>query len=115
MRLTLQRRDGACVFLERGKGCRLTSEQRPSACRLYPIEVLADGTIALQVDRFGSVEDAWATHGQGCLAVEESESFEALLAAIGLEESDVSELAEQIRAEVRAHARPVRAGRAGRK
>lgn len=102
-RLTLQRRGGACVFLEPGRGCRLSAAVRPSACRLYPIDVLADGTLALQVDRFGSLEEAKATGGLGCLAVEESTSYEALTSALGISESDVAALADRIREEVRAH------------
>ena len=47
-RLTLKRKNGACVFHAAATGCTLTAEQRPTACRLYPFEVRPHGEWGLQ-------------------------------------------------------------------
>lgn len=101
-RLTLVRKDGACVF-HGPSGCALTPEQRPTACRLYPFEVRAHDEWGLQVDRFGSVKEAAASGEQACLAVEEADSFEALWKAFGTTREALEALAEQQRAEAKAH------------
>src|SRR5207245_196045 len=71
-RLTLRREAGACVFLDRKEGCALPTEVRPTACRLYPFELWADGTWSLQVERHGSLAAARLERGHACLAVEEA-------------------------------------------
>jgi uncharacterized protein len=103
-RLTLRAQDGACVFLERGKGCRLEPNQRPTMCQLYPFDV--DGR--LQVDRFGSVAEARETVVRGaanaCLAVEEASGFAALYRAFTTTGARVRALGERLRAELAEHA-----------
>jgi uncharacterized protein len=101
-RLTLKRRDGACVF-HGPTGCSLTAEQRPTACRLYPFEVRAHGEWGLQVDRFGSVEDAQASGEHACLAVEEADSFEALWRAFGTDRAALEALADRLEEEAIDH------------
>lgn len=101
-RLTLRRRAGACVF-HGPRGCSLTAEQRPTACRLYPFEVRTHGEWGLQVDRFGSVEQALASGDHACLAVEEADSFEALWRAFGTTRQALEELGQRQRQEARAH------------
>jgi Fe-S-cluster containining protein len=48
--LTLRRfRDGACIFAEKKEGARLKCsiyENRPLACRLYPLKLTVDGRVA---------------------------------------------------------------------
>ncbi|HVE84133.1 MAG TPA: hypothetical protein VND93_14850 [Myxococcales bacterium] len=106
-RLTLKRRAGACVFLRRGQGCSLGAEVRPTACLLYPFEPWPDGSLSLQVDRFGSLEEARGA-SSSCLAVEEAGSMEGLLAAFETTREEISSLSERLRAEVRAHRRDAR-------
>ena len=101
-RLTLKRRGSACVF-HTATGCSLTAQQRPTACRLYPFEVRAGSQWGLQVDRFGSVEDAVASNEHACLAVEEAASFEALWEAFGTTREALEELQLRLRQEVKAH------------
>ncbi len=103
-RLTLRRKNGACVF-HGEQGCRLSEELRPLACRLYPFEVRAHGDWGLQVDRFGSVEEALAAGEHACLAVEESDSFEALRAAFGATREALEALREMLEAEAKDHGR----------
>jgi Fe-S-cluster containining protein len=103
-RLTLKRARGACVF-HGSQGCTLTAEQRPTACRLYPFEVRSEGGWGLQVDRFGSVEDAIASGEHACLAVEEADSFETLWAAFGTTPQALEQLSQRLEAEARAHGR----------
>lgn len=105
-RLTLQRKEGACVFFERGRGCALSAVLRPTACRLYPFELWPDGTWSLQVERHGSLVSAGqAGPGGACLAVEEAESMDALLPSLGTSRAEVEALGERLREEVLGHAR----------
>ena len=101
-RLTLKRRAGACVF-HGAQGCTLTTEQRPTACRLYPFEVRTHGEWGLQVDRFGSVEDAAKSGEHACLAVEEADSFEALWKAFGTDRASLEALGARLQQEAREH------------
>ncbi len=103
-RLTLKRKDGACVF-HGPQGCGLTAEQRPTACRLYPFEVRGQGEWGLQVDRFGSVDDAVKSGEHACLAVEESDSFDALWEAFGTSREALEALEQRLREEAREHGR----------
>lgn len=104
-RLGLKAVDGACVLLERGKGCTLSEEARPISCRLYPFDV---GEGLLQVERFGDVAEARRLVESGaahaCLAIEEAKSPSQLLRAFGTSRRKVRALVEQLRAEIRAHA-----------
>jgi Fe-S-cluster containining protein len=110
-RLTLRRRAEACVFLERGRGCSLGADVRPTACLLYPFELWPDGSWSFQVERFGSLEAARAAaaRGSSCLAVEEADSMDAVLTAFSTTREEVSALGERLRGEVRAHRQVVRA------
>lgn len=108
LRVTLKRRAGACVFLDRAHGCRLPPEVRPTACRLYPFEQAPDGSWGLMVQRFGAIPAARRAVGESCLAVEEAASMEALGRTFGLSAESIEALADQLRAEVRAHARQAR-------
>jgi Fe-S-cluster containining protein len=109
-RLTLKRRHSACVFLERGRGCSLGADVRPTACLLYPFELWPDGSWSFQVDRFGSLAAARAAaaRGSSCLAVEEAESMDGVLAAFSTTREQITELGERLRGEVRAHRRVLR-------
>jgi Fe-S-cluster containining protein len=102
-RLTLRTRGGACVFLG-DRGCTLSEEVRPRACRLYPFEPGLDGSIAILPDRQGSSAAA-ANAPHACLAVEESESLESLLTHFGLTASELHALAGALAREVSEHAR----------
>lgn len=112
-RLTLRRREGACVFLDRARGCVLSAAVRPTACRLYPFELWPDGTWSLQVDRHGSVESARRASGSSCLAVEEAQSMDEVLSAFGLARDEVEALGERLALEVREHARLTAPGAGG--
>lgn len=103
-RLTLRRSGGACVF-HGAQGCTLTAQQRPTACRLYPFEVRPHGQWGLQVDRFGSIDEALAAGEHACLAVEEADSFEALWAAFETDRPALEALAQRLGEEARAHGR----------
>jgi hypothetical protein len=103
-RLTLARRDGACALHQAGVGCTLPEDVRPLACRLYPFEPWPDGTLALVPERHGDLDRARA-EGGGCLAVEEAEDLDGLLAAFGLTARAVRALAARLVEEVKAHAR----------
>jgi Fe-S-cluster containining protein len=103
VRLSLARVKGACVFFESGKGCTLSEEARPTACRLYPFEPTLDGRWTLAVEREGSVGEARASGEPRCLAVEEAEGRSALLRAFQTSEEALRALGERLRAEVRAH------------
>jgi len=107
-RLTLKRRAGACVFLERGRGCTLGEDVRPTPCLLYPFELWPDGSWSLQVDRFGSLEAARGAAGSSCLAVEEAGSMEDVLAAFSTTRDATAALGERLRGEVSAHRQAVR-------
>jgi Fe-S-cluster containining protein len=118
-RLTLKRREGACVFLDRTRGCSLSADVRPTACRLYPFELWPGGEWSLQVDRHGSLDSARTAAGSACLAVEEATEMEHVLQAFGLTREEVEALGERLAGEVREHARltapgaAVRPGRRG--
>lgn len=107
-RLTLKRRAGACVFLQRGRGCSLEAGVRPTSCLLYPFELWPDGSWSLQVDRFGALEDARVARGSSCLAVEEASSMNGVLGAFSTTREEVVALGERLRGEVRAHRQVVR-------
>jgi uncharacterized protein len=102
-RLTLARANGACVFLDRSSGCVLPSDVRPVACRVYPFELLAHGEWGVQVGRFGELEAARASAGDACLAVEEANSFDALLQAFGMTLELLESLASQLSSESAEH------------
>ncbi|HYO55434.1 hypothetical protein [Archangium sp.] len=104
VRLTLATRAGACVFHERGRGCGLPADVRPVACRLYPFERWPDGSWSVQVGRYGNLAEARADGG-ACLAVEEAESLEDVLAAFGTSRESVEGLGAQLAEEARAHGR----------
>lgn len=103
-RLTLKRKDGHCVFLG-PNGCSLSTEQRPTACRLYPFEVHAHGEWGLQVDRFGGVGAARAAGEHACLAVEEAGSYDALFEAFGTDRASLEALHARLKSEAVDHAK----------
>ncbi len=107
-RLTLRRRAGACVFLDRSRGCVLPADVRPTACRLYPFELWPDGTWSLQVARYGNLDEAAQQRGAACLAVEQAEEMEDVLRAFSLSRAEVETLGAALREEVRAHSTKVR-------
>lgn len=104
VRWTLAVRAGACVFHEKGRGCGLPADVRPVACRLYPFERWPDGSWSVQVGRYGDLTEARAG-GNACLAVEEAESMEDVLAAFGTTRETVELLGEQLAQETREHGR----------
>ncbi len=104
VRLTLAMRAGACVFHERGRGCGLPADVRPVACRLYPFERWPDGSWSVQMGRYGDLAEARAGR-DACLAVEEAEGMEDVLAAFGTTHEAVESLGEQLAEEARAHGR----------
>ncbi len=104
VRLTLAMRAGACVFHERGRGCGLPADVRPVACRLYPFERWPDGSWSVLMGRYGDLAEARAG-GDACLAVEEAEGMEDVLAAFGTSHEVVEALGEQLAEEARAHGR----------
>ncbi len=107
-RLTLRRKNGACVFFAPGQGCRLTVEARPVACRLYPFDRHADGTWGVLMARHGGLDAARASARAGelaCLAVEESSSLGALYAAFDTTPEAVEALGGVLREQARAHGR----------
>lgn len=103
VRLSLARADGACVFFQPGRGCTLSQETRPTACRLYPFEPTEDGSWTLAVEREGSLGEARASGEPRCLAVEEAAGRSALVRAFRTSEEALRALGERLRAEVRAH------------
>jgi len=103
VRLTLARAAGACVFLDRRRGCTLSAAVRPTACLLYPFEPRTGGGWTLAVEREGSVARAVASGAPRCLGVEEAASAPALLAAFGASGPSLRALGDRLRAEVRAH------------
>ncbi|WP_224370699.1 YkgJ family cysteine cluster protein [Hyalangium versicolor] len=104
VRTTLLARAGACVFLDRTRGCTLPMDVRPIACRLYPFDKWADGSWSLTVGRYGDLAVARA-EGTACLAVEEAESMEDVLAAFGTTHEAVEALGAQLAEEARSHGR----------
>jgi len=70
VRWGLKARKGACVFLERGKGCTLPREAKPLACILYPLDF----------DLAGEVTMVDAPH---CLALEQATGPDDLLGMLG--------------------------------
>jgi Fe-S-cluster containining protein len=104
VRITLLARSGACVFHEPTSGCTLPLDVRPMACRLYPFDQWADGSWSLAVGRYGEL--AAAREGGGaCLAVEEAESMDDVMAAFGTTREAVEALGAQFAEEVRSHGR----------
>lgn len=104
VRLTLVVRSGACLFHERSRGCALPAQARPVACRLYPFERQADGGWSVAVGRYGDLEVA-REGGGACLAVEEAEGMEDVLAAFATTWEALEALGEQLAGEARAHGR----------
>ena len=91
VRWGLKSRSGACVFLERGRGCSLAEEARPTACHLYPLDFDLAGEITL-VD---------APH---CLALERAEGPRHLLRMLGTSKRALAELRQRALAEGADHA-----------
>lgn len=104
-RLTLARKGGACVFHGAETGCALSSEVRPVACQLYPFEPWPGGGFSLLVERHGTAELERRGMAPACLAVEESESMEALQKAFGVTEGSLQQLAARLRGDVLEHGR----------
>jgi Fe-S-cluster containining protein len=104
IRTTLMARGGACVFLDRRRGCTLPADVRPIACRLYPFDQWADGTWSLAVGRYGDLAVA-REEGSACLGVEEAETMEEVLVAFGTTPEAVEALGAQLAAETRSHGR----------
>lgn len=104
VRLSLREQNGACVFFAPERGCTLTSQERPLACRLFPFELWTDGQWSLQVGRHGSLAAA-REEGGACLAVEEATSMEEVLTAMDTTREEVETLGRQLHEEVRSHAR----------
>jgi Fe-S-cluster containining protein len=102
--ITLQARDGACVFFNRTRGCMLPVDVRPVACRLYPFEQWADGSWSLAVGRYGDLAEA-RVQGSACLVVEESETMEDVFAAFGTSREAVEVLGARLAEETRSHGR----------
>ncbi|XXF77012.1 YkgJ family cysteine cluster protein [Myxococcaceae bacterium GXIMD 01537] len=103
VRLTLAVRAGACVFLDRERGCSLPEETRPVACRLYPFERQADGWSVTE-GRYGDLEAA-REGGGACLAIEEADGLEALLSAFNTTWEALEALGVRLAQEARAHGR----------
>ena len=57
----------------------------------------------MQVDRFGSVEEAVKSGEHACLAIEEADSFEALRKAFGADKASLEALAARLQEEARGH------------
>lgn len=89
IRYGLKARHGACVFLEKDRGCVLDEEIKPTACRLFPFDLDALGRLTL-VDA-------------PCLAVDRADGKAALLRLFGTTEDRVRSLLDRAQAEVRAH------------
>jgi uncharacterized protein len=100
----LRARNGACVFLDRMRGCTLPLDVRPIACRLYPFDKWADGSWSLAVGRYGDFAVA-REEGGACLAVEEAESMEDVLREFGTTHEAVEALGAQLAEEARSHGR----------
>ena len=103
VRLTLRREEGACVFHGPARGCRLSRQARPVACLLYPFELWPGGEWSVQMGRFGSLEEARHHPGQACLAVEEADGMDAVLAAFGVAREGIEALGARLREEVQEH------------
>ena len=106
VRLTLARARGACVFFAPERGCTLSAEDRPTACRLYPFEPSEDGGWTLAVERDASVERARLSGEPRCLGVEEADGRSALMRAFHTSKASLLLLTARLRAEVRAHGAP---------
>jgi Fe-S-cluster containining protein len=104
VRTILRARKGACVFLDRMRGCTLPLHVRPIACRLYPFDKWADGSWSLAVGRYGDLAVA-REEGSACLAVEEADSMEDVLRAFGTTREAVEALGAQLAEEARNHGR----------
>ena len=107
-RLSLRTRGGACVFLG-ASGCTLAPEVRPRACRLYPFEPSLDGELTILPDRHGELSAA-AGAAHACLALEEADSLEALLAAFEATPEALRDEAAALAREVAEHARQMAPG-----
>ena len=104
VRTVLLARAGACVFFKRATGCTLPADVRPIACQLYPFEQWGDGSWSLAIGRYGDLSVA-REQGGACLAVEEGESMEDVLAAFGTTRETVEALGAQLARETREHGR----------
>lgn len=104
VRLALAVRAGACVFLDKGRGCVLPEEVRPVSCRLFPFERQVDGTWSVSVGRYGDLEAA-REGGGACLVVEEASAFEEVLTVFGTSREALEELGRRLAGEARAHGR----------
>ena len=104
-RLTLRRKDGACVFLDRSTGCTLAPDVRPTACLLYPFDLFAGGEWGVALGKFGSLEEARAHRGEACLAIEEADGLDALLRTFGTTREEIEALGQRLAAEVAGHGR----------
>lgn len=91
VRWGLKARKGACVFLERGKGCVLPQEAKPLACLLYPLDF----------DLAGEPTLLDAPH---CLALERAEGPHHLLSMLGLTRKELTRLRARALAEGADHA-----------
>ena len=91
VRWGLKSSKGACVFLERGRGCTLSPEAKPLACRIYPLDFDLAGEVTL-VD---------APH---CLALERAEGPRHLLSMLGTSRRELARLHAQALAEGADHA-----------
>jgi Fe-S-cluster containining protein len=100
LRVTLQIREGACVFFAPGKGCTLPVAARPVPCRLYPFEPTESGRLMVTVDIFPSMEEAAASSALVCLAVQEVDDWEGLLAAFRTNREELRALFLQLRSEI---------------
>ncbi|MBI5548143.1 MAG: hypothetical protein HY901_30045 [Deltaproteobacteria bacterium] len=92
VRYGLKARRGACVFLERGRGCSLPLEAKPLACLLYPLDF----------DLAGEVTLLDAPH---CLALERAEGPHHLLRMLGTTRPELAKLHARALAEGADHAR----------
>jgi uncharacterized protein len=92
VRFGLKAKKGACVFLERGRGCVLPSEAKPLACHLYPLDF----------DLAGKV---WLVDAPHCLALDRAEGPAHLLRMLGTSKRALAKLRAQALSEGAAHAR----------
>jgi len=103
-RRTLKVERGACTFLDRTTGCRLSETARPLACRLYPFHRLPDGTWSILPPRYGALEEAKEGR-DACLAVEEADGIDALMVAFSSTPESLEALAAALRTAVAEHNR----------
>lgn len=91
----LKAQRGACVFLERAVGCRLSAGAVPMACRIYPFDFDLAGRLTL-VD---------APH---CLALDRAEHLGALLRMMGASRRSLERLRRVAASEAQEHAAELR-------